>query len=120
MEKTEKIYETRTYRGVFFDIKNSNICSLRYGIYFYFCSKGMKDHFEKYLDSYIAKSKKRIRSVIPSVGIENIDIALAIEYYKIVEKRGYRIETFNKVPVVKAHLIGDVEFEEAKEEKEEG
>lgn len=106
----------KTYRGVFLDIKNSNICSLKYGLYFYFCSESMKNHFEKYLDGYIEKSKRRIRSVLPNICIDNIDLAIAIEFYKYVEKRGFRIETMSGVPILKGHLVGDVEFVETKEE----
>lgn len=106
----------KTYRGVYLKIEDSDICSFRYGMYFYFCSEAMKLHFEKHLDNYIAKSKKRIQSVIPNVGLETIDNALAVEYYIYLEKRGFRIETLRGVKIKKAHLIGDLEFEENKEE----
>lgn len=102
----------QTYRGVFLDIENSNICSLSNGLYFYFCSEAMKNHFEKYLSNYIKKAKGRIASVLPNINIENIDLALAIEFYIYVEKRGFRIETQHGVRIKKGHLIGDVEFQE--------
>lgn len=43
--------------------------------------------------------------------MENIDLALGLEYYRIIEKRGYRAETLAGVPIKQAHLLGDVEFD---------
>ena len=107
----------KSYRGVYFNIEDSNICSLKYGLYFYFCSKAMKIKFDNTLDSFIEKTKKRINFIIPLVGIENIDLALAIYYYSaFIEKRGYRIETLHGARIKKAHLIGDVEFLDNEEE----
>lgn len=111
---TEKVL--KTYRGVFLNIEDSNICSLKYGLYFYFCSPVMKEKFERNLEDYINNIKKRINTMIPSVEIDNINIAIAIYYYSYVEKRGFRIETLHGARIKKAHLIGDVEFVEDMEE----
>ena len=112
------LYNTnkKTVRGVYINIQDSDICSLRNGLYFYFCSTAIKEHFEKHIDKYIEKAKARIQSVVPNVDITNIDLALTIEYYTYIEKRGFRVETLHGAKIKKAHLLGDVEFVEEKEE----
>lgn len=106
-----KIIETKkTYRGVYNNIADSNICCVFSGIYLYFCSESAKNRFESGFESYKEKAVKRIQAIFPDVGIENIDLALGLTFYKIIEKRGFRAETFAGVPIKKAHLIGDVEF----------
>lgn len=59
--------EKKSYRGVFHNIKDSDICLLFNGIYLYFCSEGMKQHFEKNFDIYKEKAMKRLKSVLPTV-----------------------------------------------------
>lgn len=106
----------KTYRGIFLDIKDSNICLLHEGMYFYFCSEAMKKHFEKHFPTYLEKTTKRLKAILPETGMEHITKALAIEYYRMIEKRGYRIETFGGAKIKQGHIIGDVEFVEEVEE----
>lgn len=103
--------EKKSYRGVYYNIEDSDICVLFNGIYLYFCSQAIADHFEKNYPTFKEKALKRLKSILPTVGMENIDLALGLEYYRIIEKRGYRAVTFAGVPIKQAHLIGDVEFD---------
>lgn len=109
MEETLK-----SYRGVFIDINKSDICSLKYGLYFYFCSEGMKEKFNKNVEEYVNNMKERIKKVyLPTANLINIELVFAIEYYrKHVEKRGFRIETLHGAKVKNVHIIGDVEFDD--------
>lgn len=107
----------KSYRGVFINIEDSDICSLKYGVYFYFCSEAMKVKFDNNVEEYIKKTISRLEYVIPDLGLNNLELALAIQYYvRYVEKRGFRIETLHGVRIGRGHIVGDVEFIENKEE----
>lgn len=106
------IKDIKTYRGVFLNINKSDICCLRSGMYFYFCSLGAKNHFEKYLDEEIRKKKEKLLRVLENVNLvdEQLDMAITINYYKNIEKRGFRIETISGKKIKNGYLLGDVEF----------
>ena len=106
----------QTYRGVYLDINNSDICSLQNGVYFYFCSQLMKEKFEKNLDLYIKSKIERLQKIFPNTKIEALELVLSIEYYKYIEKRGFRIETLHGARIKQGYILGDIEFEEKQEE----
>lgn len=108
MEKIENV----TYRGVYINIEESKICSLRYGLYFYFCSEPMKKHFEEHLPNEIERRKIRLKKVLQNINfIDNeIDMIITVNYYKELEKRGFRIESLSGEKIKIGHLRGDIEF----------
>lgn len=106
----------QTYRGVFLDINKSNICSLKYGVYFYFCSELMKQKFENNVEEYIKNKIDKIQKIVPHCEIVDLNLVLAIEYYRYVEKRGIRIETLRGVKIKQTYLCSDIEFLENTEE----
>ena len=107
-----------TYRGVFIDIEKSNICSLKNGMYFYFCSKAMKEKFDKNIDEYIKDNKEKLNKLYPNTLFINYEWALTIEFYCKIEKRGYRIETQNGSKIKRGVFVGDVEFREELKQEE--
>lgn len=117
-EENEKYYTGKTsYRGVYYNISNSEICSLKNGMYFYFCSQAIKKKFDLNVDKFIDENKNKLEKFFPNTEFININMVLSIEYYIIIEKRGFRIETFNGTKIKRGAFIGDIEFKELNQEE---
>lgn len=117
-ENNNKYYEGKTsYRGVYYNIEDSEICSLKNGLYFYFGSKAIKEKFDLNVDEYVEDYKNKLNKIIPNIDFINFSMSLSIEYYIKIEKRGFRIETLNGTKIKRGVFIGDIEFEEIKQKE---
>lgn len=106
----------KTYRGVFLDINKSDLCVLKYGVFFYFCSESVRDKFDKKVEEYINERLTRMKNILPNTELHEFQLPIAIDYYKQIEKRGYRVETSRGIKIKRGHFLGDIEFEEVKGE----
>ena len=80
----------QTYRGVYLDIKESDI----YGVYenykFFFSSLFNKNRFINRLNEYITLENTKIKNKYKIDKI-NLDLFFAIVFYTKIEKRGFKI-----------------------------
>lgn len=79
----------RTIRGIYLDINESDYYFKIYDFTFYFSSKSYLEKFEKGYYDYIRYNTLKLSSEL-KVKIYASDILL-INYYKSIEKRGFRV-----------------------------
>lgn len=82
----------KTRRGIYYNLKESEYIYDREHYRFYFSSEYNKYRFETQLEDYI---KSKNEKIINNLEL-NIDITLIymIEFYKKIEKRGFKIEVY--------------------------
>lgn len=84
----------KTRRGIYWDLKESNITYNVEGLILYFSSNFNKLRFEKDYQNYIITESNKLfnKYLVPF----NFNLFLIMSFYRKIEKRGFRVEVNGK------------------------
>lgn len=84
----------KTRRGIYWNIRESNISYQTEGITFYFSSQFNKIRFEKDYQTFVTTESNKLfnKYRVPF----NFNLFLLMSFYRHIEKRGFRVEVDNK------------------------